>query len=335
MSFPHIACLRVGAGLLTAALACAPAMAQQDAASQEGDGALDVDRTFSPPILASGGELGVYFPVANIIASVTSAPIEVVPTSGSTENLVRLRIDEVQLAIAQSDRVAQSVIGLPPFNDAAPNDDLRAVMVLFAEPITILVRDQSAIETIADLSGMRVNFGERDDLTGRLLHQVLDAYGISDDQIDQTAVPVTEQGDFLCADRVDAIAIVAAHPSGSVNRIAEQCAVRAIAIDGQPADDLMADIPALAPARVPGGLYPGIDQPVTTLGPVAILVAEQNTNPTLIADIVTSVIENLDQVRASHPALSDLSLESMRGFGLMAPLHDRAAAAYSAIAPTQ
>jgi hypothetical protein len=301
----------------------------------EGDQALTTEMTFAPPILAGGDPRGVYYAVATSIDDLIDAPVEVMVTTGSMENLVRLQVDDVQLAIAQSDRVAQALIGLPPFDGERPFSGLRALVALYPEPINILVRADSGIGAIADLAERRVNFGTRDDLTGRLLAQVIDAHNLPDTEIEATAVPIGEQGDFLCAGEVDAIALIAGHPSGSLYRIAEACPVRALAIDGGAAQTLLADIPALAPATIPGGLYPGIDEPVSTLGPMAVLVSEDGADSGLVRSVVTGLIENLGTFRDSHPALTDLTLERMRGPGLGAPLHDQAAAAFNALAPME
>ena len=53
----------------------------------------------------------------------------------------------------QSDVAAAAVAGEGMFSGAGPLDHLRAVASLFPEPVHVVVRADSGIETVADLAG--------------------------------------------------------------------------------------------------------------------------------------------------------------------------------------
>ena len=276
----------------------------------------------------------MYFPVANIVAEMADGAFDVEITTGSIENLVRLGMGEVDFAIALSDRVGQAIQGLPPFDHIGAAENLRTVIALFPEPLTILVRADDDIDALSDLQGRVVNLGPTGNQTGRLLRLAMDLSGWVHRLEDFRDVPLADQADALCAGEVDAIAYLAAHPSGTVHQAASTCDVRALAIVGEVADALLAADATLAPARIPGGLYPGIDRPVDSVGPMALLVTRADIEDALVDALVGGVLDNLDTMARRHPALAGVDgFLPMVGRGPL-PVHDRAADLL-AVAPTQ
>ncbi|MEQ9813049.1 MAG: TAXI family TRAP transporter solute-binding subunit [Azospirillaceae bacterium] len=290
------------------------AAADQTVPAAAGETATPADETVveGPLVLATGDPQGIYFPVGRAIAAVSPVPIEVIPTTGSTENLVRLGVGEADLAIAQTDRLRQYVVGLPPYFDGAPGaEHVRVVAALFPEPLVILARADEGIAVVEDLIGHRVNLGPGRNPTGRLFGLVLDAYSVGDDDIEIAAVPLSEQVEALCGGLVDAIAFVAAHPSGTVFQAANACAMTAVRIDGPPAERLMDENGDLAAATIPGGLYPGIEEPVATVGPMAALIASPEVPASVIAGILAALADHQPDLAAAHPSLEAFSAAAM------------------------
>lgn len=315
-------------GLAALVFACGSAIGQQ---AGPDDFSADVEATGVPrtPLVASGVTAGVYFPVANILAELAGGDFDVVATSGSIENLVRLSMGDVDFAIALSDRVAQAMAGLPPFDHLGVGQDLRVVMALFPEPLTILVRADEDIQDLSGLDGRTVNMGVTNDPTGRLFRLALDASGSLYDDDNNAQISLADQTDALCSGEVDAIAYLAAHPSGTVYQAATTCAVRALAITGEVADALLTADTTLVATRIPGGIYPGIDRPVDSVGPVALLVTRADVAAEQVDLLVGGVLDNLAIIGRRHPVL--MALDRFLPIVMQGPwpLHDRAAALLS------
>lgn len=290
-----------------------------------------------PMVIGSGGVTGLYFPVAGAVAAVVEAhapdapPIAVESTGGSMENLVRLQAGDLDLAIVRSDLQHDALNGTGAFTGTEPYADLRAVFALHPEPLTIIVRADAGITALADLPGRPINLGPSGDPTRRLFELVLGAHGWSteDSFAEIHEVPLLDQVAALCDGRVDAIAFVAGHPSGTIHRALQACDTVPVPIDGPAVDRLLADTPALVRAAIPGGVYPGVPEAVPTVGPVATLVATEATDGALVGTLVRSVFGNLDDLRGRHPALRGLDPQAMARAGLTAPLHPAAARYYS------
>src|SRR5262249_10133881 len=71
-------------------------------------------------------------------------------TSGSVDDLERLRAGEVDLAVVQSDRAADAVTASGPFAGKAPMSELRSLLGFYGDALTILVRADGTIHTVSD-----------------------------------------------------------------------------------------------------------------------------------------------------------------------------------------
>ncbi len=290
-----------------------------------------------PGVIGAGGVSGLYFPVAGAVAAMVEAhapdapPVAVESTGGSMENLVRLQAGDLDLAIVRSDLQHDALNGTGAFTGTEPYAGLRAVFALHPEPLTVIVRADAGITALADLAGHPINLGPSGDPTRRLFELVLDAHGWSTDEgfAEIHQVPLLDQVAALCDGRVDAIAFVAGHPSGTIHRALQACDTVPVPIDGPAADRLLADTPALVRTEIPGGVYPGVPEAVATVGPVATLLATETTDGALVGTVVRTVFGNLDDLRGRHPALRGLDPQAMAGAGLTAPLHPAAARHYS------
>ena len=78
---------------------------------------------------------------------------------GSLYNLTSLRDGQLDFALTQSDWQKAAYEGSRFFASAGPMSDLRAVMSLYPEAITILARSGSGIVQVNDLIGKRVDVG--------------------------------------------------------------------------------------------------------------------------------------------------------------------------------
>lgn len=315
--------------LAVAALAVALPPCVAKAQSDDPQTGAELASAARAPVVASGAPSGVYFPIANILAEAADGDVDVLATSGSTENLVRLSLEDVDFAIARSDRIAEAMVGLAPFEHGDLNQSLRAVLGLFPEPLTILARADDGIVSLGDLEGRVVNLGAPGNATGQLLRLALDVSGQVHEGEDFSEIPLADQVDALCAGEVDAIAFIAAHPSGTIHRAASTCDMQAVAMGPDDVEALLTANGSLVPATIPGGLYPGIDAPVASAGPIALLVTRSDVDAASVDRLLSGVLEDLAQISQRHPALGTFDQAVTMADRNAVPLHDRAAALLS------
>jgi TRAP transporter TAXI family solute receptor len=137
-------------------------------------------------------------------------------------------------------------------------------------------------------------------------------------------LPASQQAMALCQNRIQAMIYVVGHPNPSVAHAASACFARIVEVKGEEIDRLVKEYPFYAYTEVPGGLYAGNPEPVTTFGVKATLVASSTLDAETVYQVVKAVFEQFDRFRELHPAFANLDPAKMVGEGLSAPLHEGA-----------
>jgi hypothetical protein len=114
------------------------------------------------------------------------------------------------------------------------------------------------------------------------------------------------------------------HPNASIAKATGLCDAVIVEVKDAVIDGLVARHPYYSYTTVPGGMYSGNPQPVTTFGVKATLVTSAGVDAGTVYALVKAVFDNLAQFRRMHPALGTLAAEGMARQGLSAPLHEGA-----------
>ena len=101
-----------------------------------------------------------------------------------------------------------------------------------------------------------------------------------------------------------------------------------VPLDGDAVDALIDDNPYYAAATIPGGMYKGNDEDVSTFGVKATFVTSADVPDDVIYEVVKAVFDNFKRFKRLHPAFENLKEEDMISGGLSAPLHDGAVKYY-------
>jgi len=212
---------------------------------------------------------GVYFPVGVAVCRLGNAEraehgirCAARPSEGSVANIAALRAGEAELALVQSDVQAAAVGGSGVFADAGAFGDLRAVMSLHTEPLTVLAQAGAGIDGLLALEGTRLGYGPEGSGDRVLWDRVAEALGWSDAQFSETRVLAPgDQAQALCTDAVDAFVYAVGHPARSVQEATLTCDARLVPVAGPAVETLVAGSRYYADTEIAGGLYRGNPDP--------------------------------------------------------------------------
>ena len=279
--------------------------------------------------IGTAGVTGVYYPAGSGICRMfnrnrgqqgVNCSAEI--TEGSIANIEGLRAGEFDMVIVQSDWQFHAYQGDGPFAPAGPYRDLRAVFSLHPEPLTVVARADSGIDTVADLRGKRVNIGNPGSGQRATTDALMAANGWTMADFAQASeLPSDQQAAALAAGSVDAIVFTVGHPAGEIWDATKSTAGQFVPITGPAVERLVTDSPYYTKAVIPGGLYRGNDDPTPTFGVRATLVTTAATPDDVVYLVVKSVFENFEDFKRLHPALAHLDRREMARAALTAPLH--------------
>ena len=243
------------------------------------------------------------------------------PTSGSIYNLKMLDQGELDFAFAQSDWQLAAYKGTGPFlGNAMPN--LRSVMSLYPEVVTILAGRDSGILRSQDLLGKRIDIGLPSSGRHATAKAVLGRAGLNVDTFGLFSELTTAQAILgLCDGTIDASFLVVGHPSKSVANALSDCGARIIAPSGPILGKVFSESPGFVPVNISAGTYPQQNQEIVSYAVYATLVTRVDVASSDVAIVVESTLKNMPVLKRQVSQLSGLNLLDMRTRGLSAPLH--------------
>jgi TRAP transporter TAXI family solute receptor len=286
--------------------------------------------------IGTGGVTGVYYAAGGAICRLVNKDrakhgirCSVESTGGSVFNINTIKAGELDMGVAQSDVQFNAAKGQGQFQKEGPFKELRAVMSLHPEPVTVVARKEANVKSFADFKGKRFNVGNPGSGTRASLEELIGAMGwkLSDFSL-ASELKADEHGPALCDGKIDGFFYLVGHPSANIQDPTTVCGAKLVSVTGPAVEKLVKEKPYYAKATIPAGLYPGNPQPTETYGVLATFVSSSKVPADTIYAVVKAVFDNFDEFKKLHPALAVLEPKSMIKDGLSAPLHDGAVKYY-------
>lgn len=241
----------------------------------------------------------------------------------SYSNLFNVQNGAADFAIARSDWQHFAITGTGPvqfIDDKLGN--LRSVMALHSQPVTLIVRRDSGIDSLDDLKGKRINVDRPFTETRASADLVMSAKKwTKGDFVLAEELTGKDQTLAFCGNRVQAIFLTGAHPIDAAEQVTRLCDGKLIDVSGGAIDELVSKTPYLAKTQISSGTYEGMSSPVTTFGVTTTLVTSADVSDEVVYRFVKALFENMSDLKKLHPALRRVDPSSMIRSGLSAPMH--------------
>ena len=274
------------------------------------------------------GELnGNYYPVGRSICGIVDREMNengvrcsAEETPGSVYNVDAIRSGELEFGIVQSDVAYAAYNGTGTFG-GKPFRDLRTVVVLYPELVTIIARADAGIHQVADLAGRRINVGEQGSGTHATWDALQPALGWNTAQRPQTTdLPAGAAARALCAGHIDANLLVVGHPSATVRTQLAMCATNFVAVSLPLIGALVSRAPYLVEANISGALYGQMGE-TPSIGGKALLMTSASADAKAVVALSRAIITHIDDLRTKLPALAELTVEKMTTGNTPAPFY--------------
>jgi hypothetical protein len=277
--------------------------------------------------LATAGTGGLYYPIGGALASRLTArdtgrtwTAEV--TGGSVENIQRLIRGEVDLAMAIGTTIFEAYHGGQDFE--RPLTRLRVVAPLYPNLTHVLVRDGAAITSIGEFRGLRVSVGAAGSGTEQVSQQLLEAYGLTYDDIDVRYLSFTESASALADGAIDAAILSVGYPASAVLEATTTGRIRLLPIDTARIRQMTANWSYYSTGSIPAGVYPGVEAPVRTVSVLNWIVSIDDLEDDVVEHVLDILAEDLDELRQAVAIAGQIRLTNL--FASPVPLHDAARA---------
>lgn len=278
--------------------------------------------------IATGGTGGVYFPLGGGMAEIINTHIEGVRasaevTGASVENVALIARGDSDIAISSADVVYQAFNGLGDF-EGRQVEDLRVLAALYPTAIQIVTLADSGISSIEDLRGQRVSVGAPGSGTEVGTRMLLEANGITFDDINAQRLNFNETADALRDGDIAAGFWSVGLPTSSIMNLATTRNIAMVPLTEEQVAAALAADPTFAPFTLPAGLYEGMEEDVQAIANPNLLIASAEMDEDLVYSIISTLFEQQQALIAVHPVANDMSI----GFSIDAtpiPFHAGAA----------
>lgn len=249
-------------------------------------------------------------------------------TAGSAANLRLLKDNYIQMAVVQSDTLNDAWNGAGVFNGEGGYSDIRAIAGLYTEACQIVVPRDSDINDVSDLAGKRVSIGEEESGVYTNAVEILEAYGLTLNDLNASRMSFTESADAMKNGELDAFFCTAGAPTSAVAELSSSMEIRLLSLDERAITYMQNLYGGYTVTTVPANTYNGQSEETTTIGVKAVLVTR--------SEVADSTIQNVTKTLFEHTAdlqqvwgVTDQLTETFAVSDSSIPFHNGAIAYYT------
>ena len=257
---------------------------------------------------------GIYYPLGGAMAARLSVSdparqytAEV--SGGSVENVNRLRGRQTDLAFATGNTVYEAFSGGQDYPEAVA--DLRILAPLYPNMTHIVVRRGSTATSLADLAGGIVSVGPPGSGTEQMSRQILEAYGLTYDDVTERFLSFPESATALKDGAIDAAIISVGYPAAAVLEATTTGGARLIAMEPDRVDALRAKYPYYTHGEIPAGIYPGADEALHTAGVMNWVVAMADLPDEVVAGVLRLLTDERADLAQVHDMVNQIHMEAL------------------------
>ncbi len=292
--------------------------------------------------IGTGGTGATYYPLGGTIANAISNPpgsraceeggscgvpglIAMAQSSrGSIDNIDGTLTGLFHSGFSQSDIAYWAYSGVGRFQGQAPKSSLRAIAALYPEHIQLIARKEANIASVRDLKGKRVSLDERGSGSYVNAIQILEAFGLSEDDLEVSYMKSAPASDAVISGNLDAFFITSGYPTNAIIELSTRTPITLVPIEGPEAENITEKFPFYSLDEIPSRTYDGVDA-TTTLA----VGAQWITSDAIPADLVYEVTKALWNEQSRR--LLDVGHEKGKSVtlgtaleGIAIPLHEGA-----------
>lgn len=277
--------------------------------------------------LGAGDPSASYFAFGNLLAGymedMAGVTVSVVGTGGAVANVEGVNDGLYTMGMAQADTMAYAWNGDHSFADKGQMQDFRALGGLYEEAVQIVTLNED-IQTVADLKGHVVSVGSEGSGIYFNAMDILEAYGLSGEEIDMEYLSFTDSVKAMEAGDVDAAFMVSGAPTNAIADLAAKYDVHLVNIEGEAIDALIEAHPYYNKHVVMAGTYEGLDKDVTTISVKATMIVSAGMSEELVYDLTAGIYDNVENVSAILSRAIEMNAENATT-GVTVPFHKGAA----------
>jgi TRAP transporter TAXI family solute receptor len=276
--------------------------------------------------MATGGTAGTYYPLGGAMSQIINSKVKdvsvsVQSTGASVANIRMIENGEVDLALVQTDIADYAWNGTEMFKDGGKLQGFAVIASLYPELIQVVVREESGIDSIADLKGKKVSVGAPGSGTEANARQLLETYGLAYKDLGQVQyLSFAESAEAFKDRHIDAFFVTAGIPNAGIQDTATMHKIKVLFVTDEMFNKLHSKYGFYGQATIPADCYINQTELVQTVAVQAVLIARRDLDTDVVYKMTAALFDNLPELATSHAKGKEISLEGALT-GVSTPLH--------------
>ncbi|OAU95718.1 TAXI family TRAP transporter solute-binding subunit [Moraxella catarrhalis] len=282
--------------------------------------------------IGTGGASGPYNIIGTSLSEIYAQQFGVnsktQTTGASVENLNLLNQKKLEMAFVMNDALSDAVNGVGSFQQKV--DNVQTMATLYPNYVQIATSSKKGISTIDDLRGKRVAVGAQGSGVESSARALLNAIGITYNDITPDYLGFAEAADGLKTGKLDAAFFTSGLPNSSLMELQQGFDLQLVAIPADKATAISNTNNIFVGETIPSGTY-GNDMDISTVAVLNSLVVRSDLSENDVYNLTKSFFDNLSTLQTAHQAANGITIENAQQ-GLIVDLHPGAKKYYDEVA---
>ena len=244
-------------------------------------------------------------------AGLTCTPV---PTPDDLDNLTNLRSGSLDIGLVSSRTLHDALHQADDFRYLDISyQNLRLILPMNSVPVSLVVRRDARISSLDQLAGKRINAGVPGTMEHEVMKMIMEAKGWSKSDfslLEGLSSTQAQNTMALCHGTIQAMLHIGVHPDRKLEYLFTSCQATLAPMQDRQMTELIHSHPAYFQVTIPTDTYAQVPGPISTFGTKTLLVAPSDLDKDIVTALIQAIDRNLEQLSGTHPALSDLTVES-------------------------
>jgi len=170
------------------------------------------------------------------------------------------------------------------------------------------VKGNSTAQSIADFRGMKVSVGAAGSGTEQMSRHLLEAHGLTYDDISPQYLSFAESSTALRDGAIDAAIISVGYPAAAVLEATTTGNVRLIPVTEEGITALRAAHPYYTTGVIPAGAYPGVEEALPTAAVINWIVAMESLDDEVVTSLLNILADDMESLERVHDMAKQIDL---------------------------
>ncbi len=273
--------------------------------------------------VGTGGTGGIYYPYGGGVAEIWSKYVKGVKavaevTGASVENVKLAHKGETVVGEVMGDVAVAGFNGLSKFK--GKKHDILSMAIMYPNLLQIVALKNAGITDITQVKGRSISTGSPGSGTNFMAEAVLKALDIAPDSYKDSRLSFTENANALRDGTID-VGIWSVGPgTSSILDLGTTHEINMLGFTPEQTEQILAANTTYSSVELAGGVYRGIDKPVSTIGVWNVMICQASLDTEMVYNLAKALFEHNDYLQKIHPSAAYTTPENAVKYAQI-PLH--------------